>query len=126
MALRGILKVGGRALAAPWLAAKLDAVRHDALQPASVRSLIRSRSKSAIPASNVASKRPCDELVSHRAWASPIDRKAAPASPMAWIRLSSSRVERPKRSSLGNDDDIAALERRHQLAQVAGDLPARR
>ena len=31
MALRGILKVGGRALAAPWLAAKLDAVRHDAL-----------------------------------------------------------------------------------------------
>ena len=27
MALRGILKVGGRGLAARWLAAKLDAVR---------------------------------------------------------------------------------------------------
>jgi hypothetical protein len=68
------------------------------LRPSRVRSRIRSRSKSAMATSNVDSRRPRDEDVSQSG--SPIDLNAAPALPMRSIRSSSSRVDRPSRSSL--------------------------
>src|SRR5882762_2925804 len=83
-------------------------------RPSPVRSLIKSRSNSAIAASNVESKRPCDDDVSHKG--SPIDRNAAPALLIRSIRSNSSRVLRPKRSNFVTSTTSPALSEAINLA----------
>jgi hypothetical protein len=84
------------------------------LRPSPVRSLIRSRSNSAIAASNVESRRPCELEVSQSG--SPSDRNAAPALPIRSIRLSNSRVERPSLSSFVTSTTSPSLREANSFA----------